>query len=683
MSTADAFPLAKTTLALTEAEDLLINFLLQAIAYSKRSTVVRIAGGWVRDKILSLANDDIDLATDDMVGEDFAALLNNYLAHLGLETKTVAIIQANPGQSKHLVTANIHIDLAGFRHLQYPNATPCPPGTFKYDLDCVNLRAETYADDSRIPTMRFGTALEDALRRDFTINSLFYNCATRSIEDLTGHGQEDLISGLVRTPLPPSVTFLDDPLRILRAVRFAARFDYRLHADICRTVCTQPTIAAAFACKISKERVCKEMDGALGGKLNRPPLALWLVYRLGLLDKIFSVPSPEVLAAENKTIVMRGAGLIATESESASSSALAASDATATATTATTAVAVASLGNWTLASWRTVYWTSVLLAVHATAAAMPSCTVPLPSRQEQLHSFRQLLEMTEPPNAAVTRLPMQVALTTVLENLGAHLLRPSIYGGGAHRALFWASACSGLRSFDMREQHPPTTGKKGKVVPSKVVTYPLVQAILRDSLRMDAATQRVVLTAHECAPLFREFAKEVQELLLLLPTTDWHHQVAGSVSNTVETASATDCSLMTALASLRVRIGTVLKHRTRELWRICLLFACATEMTEGEESLTVQQSQGNDSSNNSSSSSGGDDGVDSALEFGSAQFLAWSERAVPAGILPSPLRAIVFKYAVLQYMISDCLYLDEIWKMPFIYDVSLLVYVCICMCICM
>jgi tRNA nucleotidyltransferase (CCA-adding enzyme) len=238
-----------------------------------------------------------------MVGEDFAALLNDYLNYLGLETKTVAIIQANPGQSKHLVTANIHLDLSGFWALQNPSAEAPVPGAFKYDLDCVNLRAETYADDSRIPAMRFGTALEDALRRDFTINALFFNCMTGRVEDLTGHGMEDLGSRLVRTPLPPSVTFLDDPLRILRAVRFASRFDYRLHADIGRTVCSQPAVAVAFACKVSKERVCKEMDGALGGKLNRPPLALWLVFRLGLLDKIFSVPTLEALEADGRTLL--------------------------------------------------------------------------------------------------------------------------------------------------------------------------------------------------------------------------------------------------------------------------------------------------------------------------------------------------------------------------------------------
>lgn len=60
-----------------------------------------------------------------------------------------------------------------------------------FEIDCVNLRAETYAD-TRIPEIRIGTPEEDALRRDFTINSLFFNIRSRLIEDYTRRGLEDL-----------------------------------------------------------------------------------------------------------------------------------------------------------------------------------------------------------------------------------------------------------------------------------------------------------------------------------------------------------------------------------------------------------------------------------------------------------------------------------------------------------
>ncbi|CAO2145272.1 unnamed protein product, partial [Urochloa humidicola] len=87
-------------------------------------------------------------------------------------------------------------------------------------IDFVNLRSETYAENSRIPTMEVGTAKEDAYRRDLTINSLFFNINNNSVEDLTGRGIEDLKRGLIVTPLPAKATFLDDPLRVIRAIRF-------------------------------------------------------------------------------------------------------------------------------------------------------------------------------------------------------------------------------------------------------------------------------------------------------------------------------------------------------------------------------------------------------------------------------------------------------------------------------
>lgn len=70
------------------------------------------------------------------------------------------------------------------------------------------------------------------MRRDITINALFFNIHTRQIEDLTGKGLSDLAQGIVRTPLPAIQTFLDDPLRVLRVVRFASRFHYTLSEDI-------------------------------------------------------------------------------------------------------------------------------------------------------------------------------------------------------------------------------------------------------------------------------------------------------------------------------------------------------------------------------------------------------------------------------------------------------------------
>lgn len=70
-------------------------------------------------------------------------------------------------------------------------------------IDLVNLRSEEYAADSRVPIIDIGTPEQDAMRRDLTLNSLFYNINTGQIEDLTGKGIDDLKSKICRTPLEP------------------------------------------------------------------------------------------------------------------------------------------------------------------------------------------------------------------------------------------------------------------------------------------------------------------------------------------------------------------------------------------------------------------------------------------------------------------------------------------------
>jgi len=90
-----------------------------------------------------------------MMGSDFATRLNQYMANHGKEQHHVAIISRNPEKSKHLETATMRV------------------GDFWVDF--VNLRTEKYTEESRVPLMDIGTPEEDAVRRDLTINSLFYN----------------------------------------------------------------------------------------------------------------------------------------------------------------------------------------------------------------------------------------------------------------------------------------------------------------------------------------------------------------------------------------------------------------------------------------------------------------------------------------------------------------------------
>ncbi|KAF9610723.1 hypothetical protein IFM89_024573 [Coptis chinensis] len=195
----------KEKIQLNEKEKQIFDRLLQVVTHFNLQTQLRVAGGWVRDKLLGKECYDIDIALDNMLGKEFCEKVNEFLLHSGEDKCGIGVIQCNPDQSKHLETARMRL----------------------YDIwiDFVNLRSENYSENSRIPTMTFGTAKDDAYRRDLTINSLFYNINTNAVEDFTERGIKDLKSGKIVTPLPPKETFLDDPLRVLRAIRFGGGLD--------------------------------------------------------------------------------------------------------------------------------------------------------------------------------------------------------------------------------------------------------------------------------------------------------------------------------------------------------------------------------------------------------------------------------------------------------------------------
>lgn len=245
--------------------------IIRAVAI-KHNTVARVAGGYIRDKLLCVDSSDIDIAISNMTGEQFANFVNDYMKENGLKTNNVSIIEANPDQSKHLATAMIKL--------------------FGLPIDFVNLRTETYSD-SRIPEMQMGTPEEDASRRDLTINSLFWNINTRKVEDFVG-GLEDLRAGIARTPLDPVQTFMDDPLRILRTVRFAARYGLELDPGLIQAA-HLPEVKDAFKNKISQERIWAEIGGKKEGDKWKPGAligpnptrAIQLLKELGLMEAIF------------------------------------------------------------------------------------------------------------------------------------------------------------------------------------------------------------------------------------------------------------------------------------------------------------------------------------------------------------------------------------------------------------
>ena len=127
-----------------------------------------------------------------------------------------------------------------------------------FELDFVHLRAEEYAADSRVPTARFGDIHEDALRRDLTINALYYNLHTGQCEDITGMGIQDIKQRRIRTPLPPLQTLCDDPLRAFRVIRFATRFAFRMDPDLVAAF-DDIQMQDNLRIKVSKERIRVEL----------------------------------------------------------------------------------------------------------------------------------------------------------------------------------------------------------------------------------------------------------------------------------------------------------------------------------------------------------------------------------------------------------------------------------------
>ncbi|KAI7730938.1 hypothetical protein M8C21_032495 [Ambrosia artemisiifolia] len=274
----------KENIDLTDKEKQIFDRLLEVVRHFSLETKLRVAGGWVRDKLLGKECYDIDIAIDNLLGREFCEKVNEYLTSTGEETHGIGVIQSNPDQSKHLETARMRL--------------------FDVWIDFVNLRSEDYAENSRIPTMQFGSAEQDAYRRDLTINSLFYNINTSSVEDFTGRGLDDLKFGKIVTPLPPKETFLDDPLRVLRAIRFSARFEFEMVEEL-KVAAADNDVKSAIADKISRERIGHEIDLMVSG--NQPAKAMACVSELGLLWVVFTPPKncEPLISEEHDNVCVR------------------------------------------------------------------------------------------------------------------------------------------------------------------------------------------------------------------------------------------------------------------------------------------------------------------------------------------------------------------------------------------
>ena len=213
-----------------------------------------LVGGCVRDLLLDRRPKDFDIATDARP-EDVRALFRNSRI-IGRRFRLVHV----------LFGGGKVIEVATFRRTPQIDADPLDSGGTAADVDLL-IRSDN----------AFGEAHEDAVRRDFTINALFYDLERGQILDWVG-GMHDIERRVVRTIGEPETRFREDPVRILRAIKFAARLDLGIDPDVYDAmVVTRATLARA-----ARPRLFEEVLRLLrGGGAHR---SIWLAWELGILS---------------------------------------------------------------------------------------------------------------------------------------------------------------------------------------------------------------------------------------------------------------------------------------------------------------------------------------------------------------------------------------------------------------
>src|SRR5919201_2545244 len=215
--------------------------------FTQRGHELYLVGGTVRDALLDRASPDVDLTTD-----------------------------ASPDQILAVVRAGGWADGVWLQGVRY-GAVGVRKGGFR--LEITAFRSDRYREDSRKPEVTFGRSIEEDLaRRDFTVNAMAMRLPDGPFVDPHG-GLADLAAGRLRTPSSPAVSFEDDPLRMLRAARFAAQLEL---------IPTRETLAGigerhARLAIVSRERIRDELEKLLLGRA--PGKGLWIVVQTGLADE--------------------------------------------------------------------------------------------------------------------------------------------------------------------------------------------------------------------------------------------------------------------------------------------------------------------------------------------------------------------------------------------------------------
>lgn len=206
----------------------IIELISKTISHTPFEHKTYIAGGFVRDKMMGKKSDDLDIVVDLAEG---GIKLANFLFRKKISSKPVIYFRFG--------TAMSHI------------------GNDK--IEFVMTRSESYNDRSRKPDVKNGSLWDDVMRRDFTINSLLMDISTNEILDLSGKGVRDIKNKVIRTTGNPQIIFGEDPLRLLRAVRFAVQLGFSIEKNTLKAIWTNCKTLQ----KISWERKRDELNKIL------------------------------------------------------------------------------------------------------------------------------------------------------------------------------------------------------------------------------------------------------------------------------------------------------------------------------------------------------------------------------------------------------------------------------------